>query len=479
MLDTSRAEVMLEDVLAKVQLSQRVWSVNQLEFYGWFCSPPFVGLVFEPCQHRLPDFLVERPSEHLRAVKDMVTSVSHLHLLGLAHGSLTMSSFVVGDTFGTWWVKMADLGDGHHSQDAIARDVEAVRAIAIELLQHLPDVIAKLDEANSVRHLQQVLIRTMRQAQDSELRPVRSSDRRRTDESTDSVTNSSGSPGALWHFNFNEEVSLQDRIGEGAFGEVYSAELTRSRKPVAVKLLHSGDTEELLDEAKLMSLTPEHPNLVSVLGVCHNPCAVIMQLVVDAMDAAEYLAKQEPFGCIVHEMAIISIAADTAKALAHLHGLQPCMLHRDLAARNVLCSPIGEAYLTDFGLSVLDTNNWSGTEKKPFPNKRAPSEYLCFRQFIDKSDCFMFGLLLWELVHGAVPFSDIEDQDYILDGLTRGTLQPKWTAPQGMLQPVSQLMEKLLHKDAMERPSMATVSLVLRRALSNIEKDQRVINHFA
>jgi len=278
------------------------------------------------------------------------------------------------------------------------------------------------------------------------------------------------SPGTLLNYSFANDVVLHEKLGDGAFGEVYRGEVPGTGQAVAVKFILTGAAEEILDEARLMSLTPPHPNLVAVLGVCHDPCSVIMHLVPGAKDGVDYLKAVAPVGDAAHVRAAVSCLWDVSKALAHLHHLEPPMLHRDLAARNVLCSSNGVAYLSDFGLSVLgsdadslsDSCDNSDTFATAFPYLRAPPEFLIYTEFTTKSDTFMFGLLLWEMVHGAVPFAD-QDGDKVMEGLMRGTMQPVWSVEGEHANSLKRLMEACMYQDPVQRPSMAAAKTALRQ----------------
>ena len=100
----------------------------------------------------------------------------------------------------------------------------------------------------------------------------------------------------------------------------------------------------------------------------------------------------------------LQIALDIARALKHLHGMDPPMLHRDLKTANVLLDgATGGAKVADFGLvregagegqSHVTTKHSSGTKGY------MPIEYCQFGKLSEKVDSYALGIVLLELLTG-------------------------------------------------------------------------------
>merc|ERR1712196_516865 len=122
---------------------------------------------------------------------------------------------------------------------------------------------------------------------------------------------------------------------------------------------------------------------------------------------------------------------------------------------------------SDFGLSVLreaEETGLPGRTKHKFPFRRAPMEWHCFSEFTTMSDVFMFGLMLWELIHNQVPFSALQ-QDDVLVGLTKGELRPCWEIKIGAgLKEIEALFDACLQSEQKKRPSMRRACSVLESA---------------
>jgi serine/threonine-protein kinase CTR1 len=90
--------------------------------------------------------------------------------------------------------------------------------------------------------------------------------------------------------------------------------------------------------------------------------------------------------------------------LEYLHSLKPSIIHRDIKSLNVLQSYEGNYKICDFGL-VKNTNTQAGT-----PAYMAP-ELFENKQYNKSVDVYSFGILLWEVITGEIPFYMIDVPD--------------------------------------------------------------------
>ena len=158
------------------------------------------------------------------------------------------------------------------------------------------------------------------------------------------------------------ELSLGERLGEGASGVIHRAEWGGAGRgrPVAVKLFKGAVTSDGLPRHEMAACLEAgvHPGLIPVLGRLEAGSEAADGLVMGLVDPAfESLAGPPslssctrdvyPDGAAFTADAVLRLAAGMASAAAYLH--RRGILHGDLYAHNILHAGEGRALLGDFG----------------------------------------------------------------------------------------------------------------------------------
>lgn len=189
---------------------------------------------------------------------------------------------------------------------------------------------------------------------------------------------------------------LLEKIGEGAFGEVYRARDPWLDREVALKLLRP----RLADRAPDSRLVAEgralarvrHPNVVTVYGAdMHDGRAGLWMELVRGRTLAQIVAAQGPFGAA--EAAVIGQEICRALSAVHAAGL----VHRDVKAQNVMREAGGRLVLMDFGAGQT-------------PLYLAP-ELLPDGGGTTAGDIYALGVLLYHLVTGRYPVTGASIED--------------------------------------------------------------------
>ncbi|VDK84496.1 unnamed protein product [Litomosoides sigmodontis] len=149
----------------------------------------------------------------------------------------------------------------------------------------------------------------------------------------------------------HDEIQLQRKIDEGAFGEVYLAQYIQQNKvtDVAVKTMREEASRQarlkFMKEARIMRKF-SHPNVVKIMGIMvhENPLMIVMELCPEG-SVLSYLRKNVP----VNSDLKLRFAIEASAGLAYLES-KHC-IHRDIAARNCLLSKQLEVKISDFGMS--------------------------------------------------------------------------------------------------------------------------------
>nr|XP_055027022.1 mitogen-activated protein kinase kinase kinase 9 [Misgurnus anguillicaudatus] len=264
----------------------------------------------------------------------------------------------------------------------------------------------------------------------------------------------------LLHIDFNELV-LEEMIGVGGFGKVYSA-IWKGRE-VAVKAARrdldedvSQTLESVRQEAKLFAML-KHPNIMGLLGVClqePNLCLVM-----------EY-ARGGPLnralaGKRIPPHTLVDWAVQIARAMLYLHcqAIVP-VIHRDLKSSNILILERVEnddlsnktLKVTDFGLA----REWHRTTKMSAAGTYAwmAPEVIRSSTFSKGSDVWSYGVLLWELLTGEVPFRGI-DGLAVAYGVAMNKLS--LPIPSTCPEPFARLMEDCWNVDSHARPPFTSI----------------------
>ncbi|KAG2327261.1 hypothetical protein Bca52824_009989 [Brassica carinata] len=230
-----------------------------------------------------------------------------------------------------------------------------------------------------------------------------------------------------------DKFSDKNKLGTGAYGTVYAGEFPNSSW-VAIKRLRRKDTpsiDQVVNEIKLLS-SLSHPNLVRLLGCCVAQGEPI--LVYEFMPngtLSQHLQHERGGHTPLSWPLRLSIASQTANAIAHLHSsVNPPIYHRDIKSSNILLDYEFNSKVSDFGLSRLgmstdfDVSHIS-TAPQGTPGYLDPQYHQDF-QLSDKSDVYSFGVVLIEIISGfkvidfTRPFTEVNLAALAIDRIGRG-----------------------------------------------------------
>ncbi len=193
-------------------------------------------------------------------------------------------------------------------------------------------------------------------------------------------------------------LRVLERIGHGAYGEVYRAWDTRLDREVALKLLPaaSGDrASAVIHEGRLLARV-RHPNVVTIYGEekIEDRIGQWMEFV-----AGHTLEELLDHGKVVGAADAIGIGLEVCRAVSAVHGAG--LLHRDIKTHNVMRAQDGRIVLMDFGAGREFDDNAS-SDLAGTPLYVAP-EVLEGQPATIRSDIYSLGVLLYHLVTGSYP----------------------------------------------------------------------------
>lgn len=275
-------------------------------------------------------------------------------------------------------------------------------------------------------------------------------------------------------------------LGDGGFGTVYFGVLSDGRE-VAVKRLHENNlrgAEQFMNEVEILTRL-RHPNLVALYGCTsrHSRELLLVYEYIPNGTLSDHLHGMS--GCLLPWSVRMSVAIETANALAYLHASDT--IHRDVKSANILLDNGFHVKVADFGLSRLFPDDVSHVSTAPqgTPGYVDP-EYYQIYHLTTKSDVYSFGVLLMELI-SAKPAVDTTRHRHEINLATMAIKRIQDHALHEFVDPslgfehdfgvkrmvtsVAELAFRCLEMQSETRPSMEQVA----ETLKEIQNDQAVV----
>ncbi|KAM3269803.1 hypothetical protein P3S67_029709 [Capsicum chacoense] len=267
----------------------------------------------------------------------------------------------------------------------------------------------------------------------------------------------------------NEDLEEIRELGSGTYGSVFHGKWKGS--DVAIKRIKAScfagrpsDRERLIADFWREALTLSslhHPNVVSFYGVVRDgpdgSLATVTEFMVNG-SLKQFLQKKDR---TIDRRKRLIIAMDTAFGMEYLHGKN--IVHFDLKCENLLVNmrdphrPVCK--IGDLGLSKVKQHTLvSGGVRGTLP-WMAPELLSGKTKVTEKIDVYSFGIVMWELLTGDEPYSDMHCAS-IIGGIVNNTLRPQiptWCDPEWKA-----LMESCWGPDPADRPSFSEISQRLR-----------------
>jgi hypothetical protein len=211
------------------------------------------------------------------------------------------------------------------------------------------------------------------------------------------------------------ELNALAVIGMGEYGQVYLALQTIDMKggekgpsnvrvPRAVKMMRSAADEEtrqeFIRETMNMVHLGDHPNVVRLIGVAveEYPWLAVLEFVRYG-DLRAVLQACKEDGIVLHIGEMINFMRQLSSGLAHISARR--LVHMDVAARNTLLGHRNVVKVGDFGMSrpmCKEGPYLVVKEKVPLALKWMSVEAMDTKFFSEASDCWSFGVTMWEIL---------------------------------------------------------------------------------
>ncbi|KAK7244117.1 hypothetical protein RIF29_38935 [Crotalaria pallida] len=239
---------------------------------------------------------------------------------------------------------------------------------------------------------------------------------------------------------------------------------------VAVKILsipyddeEKGSLASLLEAQFIREVTflprLHHQNVVKFIAACKgkdkdNNVSIILTEFLKGGSLRAYLNKLNSKPMPLKK--VISFALDIARGMEYIHSQG--IIHRDLKPENVLVGDDDSRLkIADFGIACEAAKNcdsWSGTYRWMAP------EMIKKKRYGRKVDVYSFGLMLWEMVTGTVPYKGMTPVQ-VAFAVSDKNLRP--VIPSGCPSVIGDLIQKCWAMKPEKRPEFLQVVQVLEK----------------
>ncbi|HWR83178.1 MAG TPA: protein kinase [Candidatus Deferrimicrobium sp.] len=263
---------------------------------------------------------------------------------------------------------------------------------------------------------------------------------------------------------------VERKLGAGGMGEVYLAMDQKLQRQVALKILsreYLGDKEwrQRLEREARTAAQISHPNVMAIYEIGFAAASVggaelsyIVMENVSGEPLSQYVAGRQ-----TDIATLVRLAEKIASGLAAAHKMN--IVHRDIKADNILVTPEGEPKILDFGLAKpLDPLQLSDADGSKDTISQQLTQagkivgtvaYMSPEQArgekVDtRSDIFSFGILLYRLVTGSLPFEG-PSPVLTLAKILEARQEPPRAKNAKVPEALERIIDKCLQKDPNDR----------------------------
>ena len=268
---------------------------------------------------------------------------------------------------------------------------------------------------------------------------------------------------------------LEQKLGEGGMGMVWSAVQTVTRKSVALKFLKEkeGASSDLrkrfLREARA-ACAVQHVNVVEIYDVLElEDGAPVM--VMEMLRGEAFASRLEREGRI-GAAALCDIMLPVVSAVGTAHSLG--IVHRDLKPDNIFLAQRGGATVVkvlDFGIAKLTKAQGDAAETAGLtgtgallgtPYYMSPEQAFGEKSIDHRSDIWSLGVIMYQALTGNLP-TRADNVGQIFKTITMGLIDPIETVSDDIPDDLARLVSMMLSVSVDERPAdLSGVSAVLR-----------------
>ncbi|XP_060173520.1 serine/threonine-protein kinase STY46-like isoform X2 [Lycium barbarum] len=265
----------------------------------------------------------------------------------------------------------------------------------------------------------------------------------------------------------NALLKYDYKIATGSTGDLYKGSF--HSQEVAIKVLKSErlneDVQKDFAQEIYILRKVRHKNVVQFIGACtEHPHLCIITEFMSGGSLYDFLHKKKGFFGFP---ALLKVAIDLSKGMSYLH--QNSIIHRDLKTANLLMDENQVVKVADFGVARVQVQSGVMTAETGTYRWMAP-EVIGHRPYDRKADVFSFGIVLWELLTGKLPYEFLTPLQAAVAVVQKG-LRP--TIPTHTHPMLVELLERCWQQDPCLRPEFSDILEILQDMAKKIVEEEK------
>lgn len=217
------------------------------------------------------------------------------------------------------------------------------------------------------------------------------------------------------------KIQIQKSIGSGGFAEVFLGYNQENGMAVAVKMLRKQESDDLrmFEREVELLVRMKHFAVLPFVGACRDPMCIITQFM-SGGSLYSKLHNRDTDASLLSPTQMSIIALGIAYGMSYIHSRH--VIHRDLKSLNIMLDENDMPKICDFGMARMKTGDLMtmgiGTAQWMAP------EVISGQEYNEKADVYSYGIILWEMLTGDIPFNGMNPVQVGL-AVVRNKARPK------------------------------------------------------
>ncbi|OHT13302.1 TKL family protein kinase [Tritrichomonas foetus] len=277
----------------------------------------------------------------------------------------------------------------------------------------------------------------------------------------------------------SDDIEIQKEIDSGAFAHVFIGYQKSTKNLIAIKEMIDTENEEnfiaFQNEIKVISKL-NHFAIIPFVGAIFSPhCSIITQFMSGGSLFSRLHSKLTFSSLQPTKLSIIALGIAYGMEYVHSKGV----IHRDLKSMNILLDANDLPKISDFGVAALK-NNFLMTSGIGTAQWIAP-EVLNSQKYNQKADVYSYGIILWEMFTGDIPFNGLNRVEIALAVINQ-KIRPK--IPLNCPKNLARLIKACWDEDPTKRPEFKRIINALESCTitfpgTDISRLKSFIEHFS